>query len=108
MYVMDGRHAKIAISIPARLLERLERLREREGAATSRTRSRSRMIRGAVEQYVVDAEREEMNRAVREAYARVPETKEELEFIDAMNRLIAPYLAEELPWDGPVPERPAE
>lgn|GEM_PF-6963673 len=66
------------------------------------------MISDAVEQYVVDAERDVLAEEAREAYERMPETEEELKFIDAMNRLIAPYIAEEYPWDGPVPARDDE
>jgi metal-responsive CopG/Arc/MetJ family transcriptional regulator len=97
----DEKYAKIAISLPAPLLQRIERLRERAGA------SRSRLIREAVERYVVATEREERLEAMAESYRRHPETAEELALIDALNRASADYFASELPWDAETPEPPA-
>ncbi len=98
----DERYAKIAISIPADLLERLERLRASEG------RSRSRVIREAVAQYVAAAEQDALAEEIREAYRRMPETDEELAEIDALFRMSAKAWAEDLPWDAPAPEREGE
>ncbi len=98
----EPRYAKIAISIPKPLLDRLERLRASAGT------SRSRMIREAVTEYVVAAEREELRRQAEEAYGRMPETEEELALVDAALRGIASYIDDELPWDGPVPDRDAD
>ncbi len=54
------------------LLQRLDERAAREG------RSRSALIRDAIEAYLYDEEEAEIDRQIREGYERIPETEEEM------------------------------
>lgn len=54
------------------LLQRLDERAAREG------RSRSALIRDAIEEYLHDEEQVRIDREIREGYERIPETEEEL------------------------------
>jgi metal-responsive CopG/Arc/MetJ family transcriptional regulator len=90
---MESNVAKIAVSLPADLLEQVEEYR----IATGETRSH--VIREAVAQYLRAAKREEEERAYAEAYRRMPETAEEIEEIMAFQAAALPLLALEFPWN---------
>jgi metal-responsive CopG/Arc/MetJ family transcriptional regulator len=54
------------------MLQRLDERAAREG------RSRSALIRDAIEKYLYDEEEARIDREIREGYERIPETEEEL------------------------------
>lgn len=70
------------------LLQRLDERAAREG------RSRSALIRDAIEAYLHDEEQARIDREIREGYERIPETEEELAWAEASAR----EAVEEEPW----------
>lgn len=60
------------VQLTRQLLQRLDERAAREG------RSRSALIRDAIEAYLYDEEEAEIDRQIREGYERFPETAEEL------------------------------
>jgi len=70
------------------LLRRLDERAAREG------RSRSALIRDAIEEYLYDEEEAEIDRQIREGYERIPQTDEEVAWAEASAR----EGIEEEPW----------
>lgn len=62
------------------LLRRLDERAAREG------RSRSALIRDAIEAYLYDEAEAEIDRRIREGYERIPETEEEMRIAEASAR----------------------
>jgi metal-responsive CopG/Arc/MetJ family transcriptional regulator len=59
------------------LLRQLDERAAREG------RSRSALIRDAIDEYLFDEEEAEINRRIVEGYERIPETEEEMRWAEA-------------------------
>jgi metal-responsive CopG/Arc/MetJ family transcriptional regulator len=76
------------VQLSDELLRRLDERAAREG------RSRSALIRDAIEGYLYDEEQARFDREIREGYERIPETKEE---IAAAHRETREAIREE-PW----------
>jgi len=76
------------VQLNEELLRRLDERAAREG------RSRSALIREAIEAYMYDARSAEIDRQIVEGYERMPETEEELAGADAELR----EMIEEEPW----------
>lgn len=76
------------VQLNEQLLRRLDERAAREG------RSRSALIREAIEAYMYDARSAEIDRQIVEGYKRIPETEEELAWADADLR----EMIEEEPW----------
>jgi metal-responsive CopG/Arc/MetJ family transcriptional regulator len=70
------------------LLRRLDERAAREG------RSRSALIRDAIEKYLYDEEQAQIDREIREGYERIPVTDEEMAWAEASAR----EMIEEEPW----------
>jgi metal-responsive CopG/Arc/MetJ family transcriptional regulator len=70
------------------LLRRLDERAAREG------RSRSALIREAIEAYLYDEENARIDREIREGYERIPQTEEELAGLERETR----EMIEEEPW----------
>ena len=70
------------------LLTRLDERAAREG------RSRSALIRDAIEAYLYDEEQARIDREIREGYERIPVTDEEMAWAEASAR----EMIEEEPW----------
>jgi metal-responsive CopG/Arc/MetJ family transcriptional regulator len=70
------------------LLRRLDERAAREG------RSRSALIRDAIEAYLVDEERDEISRQIIAGYERIPETEEEMAWAEQNVR----EMIREEPW----------
>ena len=70
------------------LLQRLDERAAREG------RSRSALIRDAIEAYLHDEEQVRIDREIREGYERIPVTDEEMAWAEASAR----EMVEEEPW----------
>ena len=68
------------VQLTEELLQRLDERAAREG------RSRSALIRDAIEAYLYDEEQAEIDRQIREGYERIPETDEELAAAEASGR----------------------
>ena len=79
---------RVALSLPAGLLRRVEALRRETGL------TRSGLIREALEEYLRSARRERRVAAYREGYARTPETRAEI----AAARASAARLLASEPW----------
>lgn len=65
------------VQLSTELLRRLDERAAREG------RSRSSLIRDAIEAYLHDEERERITREIIEGYERIPPTPEEMESAEA-------------------------
>jgi metal-responsive CopG/Arc/MetJ family transcriptional regulator len=76
------------VQLSEELLRRLDERAAREG------RSRSAVIREAIEAYLKDEENARIDREIREGYERIPETEEELRSAEASAR----EAIEEEPW----------
>jgi len=76
------------VQLNEELLRRLDERAAREG------RSRSALIREAIEAYMYDARSAEIDRQIVEGYTRFPETEEELAGVEAETR----EMIEEEPW----------
>jgi predicted DNA-binding protein len=68
------------VQLNEELLRRLDERAAREG------RSRSAVIRDAIEKYLYDEERAEISRRIVEGYERIPQTDEEFDWTDAEAR----------------------
>jgi len=76
------------VQLTEELLRRLDERAAREG------RSRSSLIREAIEAYMYDEEQAEITRQIIEGYERIPVTEEEMEIAEASAR----EAVEEEPW----------
>ena len=76
------------VQLNEELLRRLDERAAREG------RSRSALIREAIEAYMYDARSAEIDRQIAEGYERIPQTEEELAGTDVELR----EMIEEEPW----------
>jgi metal-responsive CopG/Arc/MetJ family transcriptional regulator len=76
------------VQLSDELLRRLDERVAREG------RSRSALIRDAIEAYLYDEEKERIDREIREGYERIPQTDEELAGLDREMR----EMIREEPW----------
>lgn len=76
------------VQLTAELLRRLDERAAREG------RSRSALIRDAIEAYLHDEERDRITREIIEGYERIPPSDEEMKFAEANAR----EAVEEEPW----------
>jgi metal-responsive CopG/Arc/MetJ family transcriptional regulator len=76
------------VQLNEKLLQRLDERAAREG------RSRSALIRDAIEDYLHDEEEARIDREIREGYERIPETDEE---VTAAHREARDAIREE-PW----------
>lgn len=65
------------VQLSEELLRRLDERAAREG------RSRSALIREAIEAYLKDEENARIDREIREGYERIPETEEEMRWAEA-------------------------
>ncbi len=68
------------VQLSDELLRRLDERAAREG------RSRSALIRDAIEDYLYDEDEAQIDREIREGYERIPETEEELRWAEAAGR----------------------
>lgn len=68
------------VQLSEELLRRLDERAAREG------RSRSALIRDAIDEYLYDEEEARIDREIREGYERIPETEEELRWAEASAR----------------------
>ncbi|HVY95728.1 MAG TPA: ribbon-helix-helix protein, CopG family [Solirubrobacterales bacterium] len=76
------------VQLSDELLRRLDERAAREG------RSRSALIRQAIEAYLYDEESARIDQEIREGYERIPQTDEEMEWAEASAR----EGVEEEPW----------
>jgi metal-responsive CopG/Arc/MetJ family transcriptional regulator len=76
------------VQLTTDLLRRLDERAAREG------KSRSSLIREAIESYLHDEERERITREIIEGYERIPPTEEEMKMAEANAR----EAVEEEPW----------
>lgn len=76
------------VQLNEELLRRLDERAAREG------RSRSALIRDAIEQYLFDEAKARIDREIIEGYERIPTTDEEMEIAEASAR----EAIEEEPW----------
>ena len=65
------------VQLTDELLRRLDERAEREG------RSRSALIRDAIEAYLADEERAAISRRIVEGYERTPQSEDEMDWADA-------------------------
>lgn len=87
-YHMAVTRTQTLVQLSDELLRRLDERAAREG------RSRSALIREAIEAYLHDEERARIDREIREGYERIPETEEEMRWAEAGVR----EMIEEEPW----------
>ncbi len=87
-YHMPMGRTQTLVQLTEELLRRLDERAAREG------RSRSALIRDAIEAYMVDEERDEITRQIIEGYERIPETDEEMAWAEANAR----EMIREEPW----------
>lgn len=76
------------VQLNEELLRRLDERAAKEG------RSRSALIRDAIEAYLYDEEKARIDREIIEGYKRFPETEEEMAWAEASAR----EMVEEEPW----------
>ncbi|MDA0269613.1 MAG: ribbon-helix-helix protein, CopG family [Chloroflexi bacterium] len=88
-------HAKIAVSLPQELLDRIEARR------LARGETRSETIREAVERLLKQEQVREWEEMDRQAYLANPETPEDVALYEAIQRTYAAEMADEFPfeWD---------
>jgi metal-responsive CopG/Arc/MetJ family transcriptional regulator len=86
--VAEPKRTQTLVQLNDELLRRLDERAAREG------RSRSALIRDAVEAHLHDEEKARIDREIIEGYERFPETEEEMEIADASAR----EGVEEEPW----------
>jgi metal-responsive CopG/Arc/MetJ family transcriptional regulator len=87
-YHMPMSRTQTLVQLNEDLLRRLDERAAREG------RSRSALIRDAIDGYLYDEENARINREIREGYERFPETDEEMRWAEASAR----EGVEEEPW----------
>jgi metal-responsive CopG/Arc/MetJ family transcriptional regulator len=76
------------VQLSEELLRRLDERAAREG------RSRSALIRDAIDQYLYDEEQAQIGREIKEGYERIPQTDEEVRWAEAA----AKEAIQEEPW----------
>jgi metal-responsive CopG/Arc/MetJ family transcriptional regulator len=76
------------VQLSEELLRRLDERAAREG------RSRSALIRDAIEEYLYDEAKAKIDREIIEGYERIPETEEEMRWAEASAR----EMIREEPW----------
>lgn len=84
----DDERTQTLVQLSRVLLQRLDERAAREG------RSRSALIRDAIDAYLYDEEEARIDREIREGYERIPETDEEMAWAEASAR----EAIEEEPW----------
>ena len=87
-YHMDVTRTQTLVQLTEKLLQRLDERAAREG------RSRSALIRDAIEAYLYDEAKARIDREIIEGYERIPTTDEEMEIAEASAR----EGVEEEPW----------
>jgi metal-responsive CopG/Arc/MetJ family transcriptional regulator len=87
-YHMPVTRTQTLVQLSEELLRRLDERAAREG------RSRSALIRDAIEGYLYDEENARIDREIREGYERIPETDEEMAAAEREAR----ELIREEPW----------
>jgi metal-responsive CopG/Arc/MetJ family transcriptional regulator len=87
-YHMAVSRTQTLVQLTDELLRRLDERAAREG------RSRSALIRDAIEKYLYDETKARIDREIIEGYERIPETEEEMEIAEASAR----EAVEEEPW----------
>jgi metal-responsive CopG/Arc/MetJ family transcriptional regulator len=87
-YHMGVPRTQTLVQLTEELLRRLDERAAREG------RSRSALIRDAIETYLVDEGRDAITRQIIAGYERIPETEEEMAWAEASTR----EMIEEEPW----------
>ena len=85
---MDVTRTQTLVQLTEKLLQRLDERAAREG------RSRSALIRDAIEAYLYDEAKARIDREIIEGYERIPTTDEEMEIAEASAR----EGVEEEPW----------
>lgn len=84
----DDERTQTLVQLSRTLLNRLDERAAREG------RSRSALIRDAIDAYLYDEEEARIDREIREGYERIPVTDEEMALAEASAR----DMIEEEPW----------
>lgn len=84
----DDERTQTLVQLSRSLLSRLDERAAREG------RSRSALIRDAIDAYLYDEEEARIDREIREGYERIPVTDEEMAWAEASAR----EAVEEEPW----------
>jgi metal-responsive CopG/Arc/MetJ family transcriptional regulator len=87
-YHMPVSRTQTLVQLTEKLLQRLDERAAREG------RSRSALIRDAIEAYLHDEAKAKIDREIVEGYERIPTTDEEMEIAEASAR----EGVEEEPW----------
>lgn len=87
-YHMSMARTQTLVQLSDELLRRLDERAAREG------RSRSALIRDAIEEYLYDEAKARVDREIIEGYERIPTTDEEMEIAEASAR----EGVEEEPW----------
>jgi metal-responsive CopG/Arc/MetJ family transcriptional regulator len=87
-YHMSVSRTQTLVQLTDELLRRLDERAAREG------RSRSALIRDAIEEYLYDEAKAKIDREIIEGYERIPETEEEMRWAEASAR----EGVEEEPW----------
>ena len=87
-YHMAVSRTQTLVQLTDELLRRLDERAAREG------RSRSALIRDAIEKYLYDETKAKIDREIIEGYERIPTTDEEMEIAEASAR----EAVEEEPW----------
>jgi metal-responsive CopG/Arc/MetJ family transcriptional regulator len=85
---MDMARTQTLVQFTEELLRRLDERAAREG------RSRSALIRDAIEEYLYDEAKAKIDREIIEGYERIPTTAEEMAWAEANAR----EMVEEEPW----------
>src|SRR5512147_3082739 len=84
----DDERTQTLVQLSRVLLQRLDERAAREG------RSRSALIRDAIDAYLYDEEEARIDREIREGYERIPQTDEEVAWAESSAR----EAVEEEPW----------
>jgi metal-responsive CopG/Arc/MetJ family transcriptional regulator len=84
----DDERTQTLVQLSRVLLQRLDERAAREG------RSRSALIRDAIDAYLYDEEEARIDREIREGYERIPVTDEEMAWAEASAR----DMIEDEPW----------
>jgi metal-responsive CopG/Arc/MetJ family transcriptional regulator len=84
----DDARTQTLVQLSRDLLRRLDERAAREG------RSRSALIRDAIDAHLYDEEEARIDREIREGYERIPETDEEMAWAEASAR----EMIREEPW----------
>jgi metal-responsive CopG/Arc/MetJ family transcriptional regulator len=84
----DDERTQTLVQLSRNLLQRLDERAAREG------RSRSALIRDAIEAHLYDEKKAEIDRQIREGYERIPQADEEVAWAESSAR----EAVEEEPW----------